>query len=135
VETTTLDAFVAELSSKGAGSVAFVKCDIEGAESTMLKGAQTLLNSQDPPIWLIEHNRMALLEHGASSLDLLTPFANCDIYYVPLCWPPSIMASPQAKKWSGVPGELPDECNLIIFPRRGAYAKRATTLQQAGLIP
>ena len=117
------------------GGIAFIKCDIEGAEPAMLKGAQKLLNSQDPPIWLIEHNRAVLLEHGAASADLTGAFANCDIYFVPMCWPPSIMVSPQASKWSGVPDELPDECNLLIFPRRGAYAARAATLRQAELIP
>lgn len=135
VEATTLDAFVAELHTKGARGVAFVKCDIEGAELSMIKGAQSLITSQDPPIWLIEHNRAALLEHGNSSLDLLSPFADFDVYFAPLCWPPSIMASPQAGKWSGLPDELPDECNLIIFPKRGSYAKRAAMLRQAGLIP
>jgi FkbM family methyltransferase len=135
VEATTLDAFVAELHAKGVQNIAFVKCDIEGAEPSMLKGAQSLLNSQDPPIWLIEHNRMALREHEAASQDLLTSFINCDVYFVPICWPPSIMASPQASKWSGVPDELPDECNLIIFPKRGAYAKRTAALRQSGLIP
>jgi len=135
VGATTLDTFAAELNTKGVRNIAFVKCDIEGAEPSMLKGAQNLLGSENPPIWLIEHNRGVLLEHGVSSLDLLSPFSNCDIYFVPSCWPPSIMLSPQADKWSGVPDELPDECNLIILPKRGAYSNRAATLQQAGLIP
>jgi len=135
VEATTLDAFAAKLKSKGMGSIAFLKCDIEGAEPAMLKGAQNLLNSENPPIWLIEHNRGVLLEHGVGSLDLLSSFSNCDVYFVPSCWPPSIMASPQAGKWNGVPEGLPDECNLVIIPKRGTYANRATTLRQAGLIP
>jgi len=135
VEATTLDAFVAGLDSNGAGRIAFVKCDIEGAELSMIHGATRLINSQDPPIWLIEHNRFALMEHGNSSLALVSPFADFDTYFVPLSWPPSRMASPQANKWSGVPDELPDECNLIIFPKRGAQANRAAALRQAGLIP
>jgi FkbM family methyltransferase len=135
VESTTLDAFVAELDSNGAGRIAFVKCDIEGAELSMINGARRLINSQDPPIWLIEHNRSALLEHGNDSLALVSPFSNFEMYYVPLCWPPSRMASSQADKWSGVPDELPDECNLIIIPKRGAQANRAAALRQAGLIP
>jgi FkbM family methyltransferase len=135
VEATTLDAFAGELNAKGVQGIAFVKCDIEGAEPSMLKGAQNILNSENPPIWLIEHNRGVLLEHGAGSVDLVSPFLNCDVYFVPSCWPPSIMVSPQAVKWSGVPDELPDECNLIILPKRGAYANRAATLRQAGLIP
>ncbi len=135
VEATTLDVFVAELNAKGVQGIAFVKCDIEGAEVSMIKGARSLLTAQDPPIWLIEHNRAALLEHGNSSHDLLFPFAEFDIYFVPITWPPSSMASRQVKKWDGVPAGLPDECNLIMFPKRGAYAKRAVELRQAGLFP
>jgi len=135
VEATTIDAFVTGLKSKTNPGVAFVKCDIEGAELLMLKGAKGLVNSENPPVWLIEHNREALTEHGASSVDLLSPFANFEVYYVPLCWPPSVMASPKADKWNGVPASLPDECNLIIFPKHGTYANRAAALKQAGLIP
>jgi len=135
VEATTIDAFVAELISKGVRNIAFIKCDIEGAELSMVRGARNLLTSQDPPVWLIEHNRAALSEHGNSSLDLVSPFSKFDIYFVPLSWPPSAMPSRQAKKWSGVPDELPDECNLIIIPKKGAQADRAAALRQAGLIP
>jgi FkbM family methyltransferase len=134
VEATTLDAFVMELYAKGVRGIAFVKCDIEGAELSMIKGAQSLITSKNPPVWMIEHNRAALLEHGNSSRDLVSPFAGSDIFHVPLSWPPSIMASRQASKWSGVPDELPDECNLIIVPKRGDYADRAVELRQAGLI-
>jgi FkbM family methyltransferase len=133
VEASTIDAFVAGL--KARPGVAFVKCDIEGAELLMLKGAQGLLNSENPPLWLIEHNRPALIEHQASSADLLAPFTNFEVYYVPLCWPPSMMASPKADQWNGVPAALPDECNLIIFPKHGAFANRAASLRQSGLIP
>ena len=45
------------------------------------------------------------------------------------------MASPQASRWSGLAEELPEECNLIVIPRRGTYAKRAAGLKKAGLIP
>jgi FkbM family methyltransferase len=134
VEAVTLDAFVRGLNSKGAARVAFVKCDIEGAELSMIKGARSLIDSQEPPIWLIEHNRAALTEHGNGSLDLLSPFSKFEIYFVPLVWPPSRMASRYAKKWSGVPADLPDECNLIIVPKRGAQANRIVSLRQCGLI-
>jgi FkbM family methyltransferase len=135
VQSTTLDAFMAESQTTGKQNIAFIKCDIEGAEPAMLKGAQNLLNSQNPPIWLMEHNRPALVEHGASSLDLLAPFKDYDVYFVQLCWPPSIMASAQACKWNGIADELPDECNLVIIPKHGVYAKRAESLRQAKLIP
>jgi FkbM family methyltransferase len=134
VEATTLDAFVAGLNSKGGACIAFVKCDIEGAELFMIRGARSLIHSESPPIWLIEHNREALTDHGSSSCDLVSPFGDFEIYFVPLSWPPSKMAIQQADKWSGVPAELPDECNLIIVPKWGAHAIRAVTLRQAGLI-
>jgi FkbM family methyltransferase len=134
VEAITVDAFAADLKTRDARSIAFVKCDIEGAELSMLKGAQTLLQSENPPIWLIEHNRKVLLAHGVETSDLLSFFREADVYYVPMCWPPSIIPVKQVTKWNGVPDALPDECNLLIFPRRGIYAKRAAALYEAGLI-
>jgi FkbM family methyltransferase len=134
VAVTTLDTFAAELGARGASPIAFVKCDIEGAEATMLQGARQLLDSEDPPVWLIEHNRPALADHGATSADLLAFFRECDIFFVPICWPPSLMASPQAAKWNGVAEDLPDECNLVVFPKRGVHAQRAGALRQAGLL-
>ena len=134
VPLTTLDALMAELGESRAGKIAFVKCDIEGAEPAMLRGAKQLLDSENPPVWLMEHNREALVEHGASSADLLKSFAGCDIYFVPLCWPPSLMSVPQARKWNGVPDELPGECNLIVLPTRGMFAKRVEALRQANLL-
>jgi len=134
VAATSLNVFVAELPAGDAARVAFVKCDIEGAEAAMLKGAKNLLSSANPPIWLIEHNRPALSDQGATSADLLAFFAGCDIYFIPICWPPSVMASPRASQWSGIADELPDECNLIVLPRRGMYAQRAAALRQSGLL-
>lgn len=135
VKATTLDAFVAGLSSKGQTSVAFVKCDIEGAELSMIRGAGSLIKSANPPIWLIEHNRAALTDHGNISSDLVSPFGDFEIYYVPLSWPPSEMTVRQAAKWSSDAAELPDECNLIIVPKRGAQSDRVATLRKIGLIP
>jgi len=75
VPATTVDAFVAGLQDHGLPPVAFIKCDIEGAEAAMLKGAHNLLDSEHPPVWLIEHNRPALADQGADSADLLAFFA------------------------------------------------------------
>lgn len=133
VPLTSLDAFDTELSERSK-KIAFVKCDIEGAEPAMLRGAKKLLSSENPPVWLMEHNREALVEHGASSADMLKFFSGSEIYFVPMCWPPSLMSVPHAQKWSGVPDELPDECNLIILPTRGIFAKRAAALRQADLL-
>jgi FkbM family methyltransferase len=134
VAATTLDTVLAALPARDAGRVALVKCDIEGAETAMLKGAGDLLNAPNPPVWLIEHNRLALGDQGSSSAELLSFFAGCDIYYMPICWPPSVMAAPQAARWDGRPEDLPDECNLFVFPRRGIYGPRAASLRAAGLL-
>jgi len=134
VEAITVDAFVAELKAQDARSIAFVKCDIEGAELSMLKGAHSLLDSENPPIWLIEHNRKVLWSHGTNSSDLLSYFLNAEVFYVPMCWPPSIIPVKQISRWGGVPDELPDECNLLIFPKRGTFANRSAVLHEAGLI-
>jgi hypothetical protein len=129
-----MDAFVAGLQAEGLPPVAFIKCDIEGAEAAMLKGARNLLQAEHPPIWLIEHNRQALADQGADSADLLAFFAGCEIYFVPLSWPPSRLVSPRAAHWNGRPDDLPDECNLVVFPKRGKYAERRTALQHASLL-
>jgi FkbM family methyltransferase len=134
VDVTTIDCFVDTTQKQNGRGVAFIKCDIEGAEPAMLKGAQTLFCSADPPVWLIEHNRQALEEHGNSSSSLTDSFADYDIFFVPLTWPPSVMAIHQAVKWYGEPKHLPDECNLIALPRRGRYAERAARLRECGLI-
>jgi FkbM family methyltransferase len=133
VPVTTLDAVAVGLRADGK-RIAFVKCDIEGAEAGMLQGARATLNSEDPPIWLIEHNRPALAAHGASGADLLSFFRDCEVYFVPICWPPSVMASPRADRWNGKADDLPDECNLIVFPKRGIHAERAASLRRSGLI-
>ncbi len=134
VQATTLDAFVAELNGSQTRNIAFVKCDIEGEEHSMLKGARTLLNADNPPIWLIEHNRKVLWNHGCTSSELLAGFEDANVYFVPMCWPPSLMAATQVCKWNGVADDLPDECNLLIFPKRGLYASRVASLHQAGLV-
>jgi len=134
VEATTLDAFVAELETNGIKDIAFVKCDIEGAELSMLKGAQAILNAKNPPVWLIEHNRKVLWAHGANTADLLSFFSNADVFFVPVCWPPSRSPTTKVTRWNGVAEELPDECNLFAFPRRGLFAARIEMLQRAALI-
>lgn len=134
VEATSVDAFVGELNGGAEKGVAFVKCDIEGAELSMLKGARALLASANPPVWLIEHNRKVLWSHGTNTADLLSFFGGTEVFYAPMSWPPSRSAATQVSRWSGVAEALPDECNLLIFPKHGRYADRAARLRQAGLV-
>ena len=64
----TLDAYLLE---KEVPKVALVKCDVEGAELSVLKGSQTLLSSAEPPIWMIELNPPMAAAWGHSVWDIL----------------------------------------------------------------
>jgi hypothetical protein len=50
---TTLDQYWISL---GRPRFSFVKCDVEGSELAVLQGAQELLRSDSPPMWLLEVN-------------------------------------------------------------------------------
>lgn len=43
----------------------FVKCDVEGGEMQVLRGARQLRQSPDAPVWLIEADERFLLEQGS----------------------------------------------------------------------
>lgn len=47
------------------GQFALGKLDLEGAEPMALEGARRLLFSADPPVWLLEINRVALRRFGS----------------------------------------------------------------------
>jgi FkbM family methyltransferase len=51
VETTTLDSF---LSTQPINEIDFIKMDVEGAELSVLKGAEELLAKSPRPVWLVE---------------------------------------------------------------------------------
>jgi len=60
------------LRARGLGTVSFVKCDVEGAESRVLRGAETFLR-QDSPVLLIEISEMSrrMGDSPADTFDLL----------------------------------------------------------------
>jgi len=47
----------------------FIKCDVEGSELEVLRGATTILASRHPPIWMLEVSRQFLSEAGHSDPD------------------------------------------------------------------
>jgi FkbM family methyltransferase len=51
VQVSTLDAY---LKRRGIEVVDFVKLDVEGAELSVLRGAENLLAAQERPVWLVE---------------------------------------------------------------------------------
>jgi hypothetical protein len=68
---TTLDDWCHE---RRVAVVDFIKCDVEGAEVGVLRGARSLLKSENPPIWMIEVIDPFLDEVAQSADDLLREF-------------------------------------------------------------
>jgi len=67
----TLDSF---LEQEGLYDVKFIKCDVEGSELSVLLGAERLLNSNKPPMWMIEVNAEASSQFGYQPNRLLEIF-------------------------------------------------------------
>lgn len=65
----TLEAYCDEQTVR---SVRFAKCDVEGAELGVLRGAERLLRGDAPPIWLLELNRETSARFGHEPQALLT---------------------------------------------------------------
>ena len=65
---TTLDNYIFE---KGINNVHIIKCDVEGAEMFVLKGAESLILSSQPPIWILELNTETSAHFGYQPCDLL----------------------------------------------------------------
>jgi len=68
VKCCTLDGFYQQ---QGLIGVDFVKCDVEGGEEFVLRGAQTLMSHPTPPIWMLEVIDSFLTEAGCNSRNLL----------------------------------------------------------------
>jgi FkbM family methyltransferase len=64
----TLDDFCQE---QGVTHVDFIKCDVEGGEEFVLRGAESLLRLPNPPIWMLEVIDQFLEEAGSRSVQLL----------------------------------------------------------------
>lgn len=73
----TLDNYMLE---KGISNVQVIKCDVEGAEMLVLEGADSLLSSSHPPIWLLELNTETSAHFGYQPCDLLHYLHNKNDY-------------------------------------------------------
>jgi FkbM family methyltransferase len=79
---TTVDRYVKE---KGIGTVALIKCDVEGAELLAMKGARELLKSKTPPMLFLEAWSGWTKDFGYQPADLfsfLEKEAGYHIYHV-----------------------------------------------------
>jgi FkbM family methyltransferase len=61
-------------SERSLAVVDFIKCDVEGAELDVVHGAQNLLQSERPPIWMLEVVDPFLREVAHSADDILREF-------------------------------------------------------------
>ena len=55
---------------------ALAKLDVEGVELQALRGAESLIERQDPPVWLVEIIDSQLAKHGVSGEELVAWFAD-----------------------------------------------------------
>ncbi len=78
VEIDTLDTF---LEREGVSDVTFVKCDAEGAEADILRGAAETLNAERPPMWLVEMSSLEAAKFGHHPRELATFFEEADADY------------------------------------------------------
>ena len=133
VEAVRLDDYVRTWNFERRSTLRLVKCDVEGAEVRVLRGAGGILALDSAPVWLIEHNRAALREHGFSSEDLCEFFRSHVVFYIPLAWPPSIRSVAHALPMPSA-AALPDECNLLAIPQEGTNSECLAQLRRAGLL-
>ena len=72
VEGETVDSFTKlhDLTDK----IDFIKCDVEGGELAVLRGAREIRSSRNPPIWMIEVIEAYIVEAGNSVDELMKEF-------------------------------------------------------------
>jgi FkbM family methyltransferase len=75
IETVRLDDLLCAASVRPAD---FVKCDVEGAEALVFRGATTLLNRPDAPVVMLEVNARASAALGLASTAALDVLANLE---------------------------------------------------------
>lgn len=94
--------------------VAYIKCDVEGAELNVLKGAQGLLSQPNPPVLLVEVFPDWTTDFGYEPSDLfeyLHGIAGYRIFHVTRDGPLML------RDWSGrLPGTFPDYLNYLCVP-------------------
>lgn len=117
MKSTTLDELLRELKQHGKVP-AFIKCDVEGGEGKVLQGGGEVLESESPPVFLLEFNREALALQQSTISELTDKLKGYQLYFTPLM-------SGQNTMWLLANAhEMPDFANVIALPTRGAFAGR-----------
>jgi FkbM family methyltransferase len=72
----TLDNFLQQV---GSTAPTFVKCDVEGAELEVLRGASKVLTADKPAMWMLEINPLTCQRFGHNPESLVEFFSGCPI--------------------------------------------------------
>lgn len=123
VGTVTLDEVVHDLNRHGK-IPAFVKCDVEGAEGKVLKGARALLDSASPPVFMVEINREGLAAQRSNASEILRRFDGYRLYFTPLN-----SQEPKMRLLTST-NNVPDLINVVAFPSRGSYTRRIEAIEE-----
>lgn len=64
--------------SRNIGIIDFIKCDVEGGELFVLRGAKRIRGEHSPPIWMIEVDNNFIMDIGFSQQDLIEEIISID---------------------------------------------------------
>lgn len=114
--------------------ISYIKCDVEGAELSVLNGAQSIFKNSHLPVIQIELNRPALTANNCDPRSILNYLDKYYLYYRPHDTWPGIERKTQLREIRCTVWELPEICNVFAFPISGQYSDRLTMVHRAGLI-
>lgn len=91
--------------------VKFVKCDAEGAEMQIVKGAAELISGEHPPVWMMEINPVLLKQFGSTPEGIFelfrsVPSHNYKFYQI----------NSETKHISALPSEYALKFDAVIVP-------------------
>lgn len=92
----------------------FIKCDIEGAELSVLKGVRSLLQAPQKPVLLLEINRSAVSRAGREPEMMVSLLEECgysDFLFVSHAQRPKILKARRSSSHT----RLPDKGNLVAL--------------------
>jgi FkbM family methyltransferase len=124
---TTLDAYAAQ---HALNAVSFVKCDVEGAELLVLRGARRLLRGPVPPVLMVEAYEPWTIDFGYTPADLFAFLREEAGYVIYHCGRRRLQyVDPQGT----VPGEFPHFLNfLAVVP---AVHRQLLSVKDIGFPP
>jgi FkbM family methyltransferase len=121
-EVTTLDAYTAE---HHVGEVSFLKCDVEGAELTVFRGARRLLCRPTPPMLMFEVYAPWTADFGYAPADLFEFLRGQAGYVFYHCGRTGVVP---VDSESGIQGNFPHFLNFLAFVPEVHWARLESLL-------